>query len=355
MGTPQTPKAEGTASPPLITVLITTYNYGRFIEQTIDSVLAQEFPQDRVQIVVVDDGSTDDTAERVKKYGSRIEYYSKANGGQASALNFGISKARGEILALLDADDLFLPGKLARVAEAFAQNPSVGMVYHRLQEWNMESRERRESTFPLVSGDIHKVPERFRSYYSHPTSCISFRRESLGKLLPIPERIRMFADGYPVNLIPFLTPVLALPEVLVVYRLHGRNCYFVEENGLSLQVRKKRQKEWGVLIDCMREWIAANGWSRNDVPVRDFLARWDSYQKQEEFAINPPGRLRFFWFIVSENHVWRRSQTWKFTIFRYLTAVAALCFGYKSEGLMHTWHLRIVRGTQKLLGRPMRS
>jgi len=342
-------------STPIVTVLITTYNYGRFLEEAIDSVLTQVFPQEAVQIVVVDDGSTDDTAERVKRYGSKIEYFYQANGGQASALNLGISKAQGEILVLLDADDIFLPGKLARVAEAFVQNPKVGMVYHPLQEWDMQSGERRESNFPLVSGDIHEVPGQFHSYYSHPTSCISFRLAPLKKLLPIPERIRMLADGYPVNLIPFLTPIMALPEVLVVYRLHGRNCYFAEEKNLSRESRKKRQEEWRILIDCMREWIAANGWSRNDVAVRDFLARWNRYQKREEFEINPPGRVRFFWFVVSENHAWGRAQTWKFRMFNYLTAVAALALGYKNEGLMENWRFRIVRGMQKLLGRPARS
>src|SRR5258708_21010392 len=143
METPQAQKVEGVDSPPVITVLITTYNCGRFIEGTIDRVVAEEFPAERVQILVVDDGSTDDTAERLKRYGSRVEYFRKANGGQASALNVGIAKARGEILALLDADDLFLAGKLERGREEFERNPELGMVYHRMQEWHMDSRERR--------------------------------------------------------------------------------------------------------------------------------------------------------------------------------------------------------------------
>jgi glycosyltransferase involved in cell wall biosynthesis len=99
---------------PLVTVLIDTYNYGRFIEEAIESVLAQDFPLDEVEILVVDDGSTDDTSQRIEKYRSRIHYFCKPNGGQASALNFGIAYAKGEIIALLDADDFWLPGKLKR-------------------------------------------------------------------------------------------------------------------------------------------------------------------------------------------------------------------------------------------------
>src|SRR5271163_4980349 len=116
---------------PFITVLIDAFNYGHFIEQAVDSVLAQDFPREQREILVVDDGSTDDTAERLKKYGEAIRYLRKPNGGQASAFNFGFAAARGEIIATLDADDLWLPGKLRRVCEAFEKNADAGMVYHR--------------------------------------------------------------------------------------------------------------------------------------------------------------------------------------------------------------------------------
>jgi glycosyltransferase involved in cell wall biosynthesis len=202
-------------SAPLITVLINTYNYGRFVEEAIDSVLSQEFPLDQLEILVVDDGSTDDTQERVKKYGSRIRYLYKPNGGQASALNYGIERARGEIVALMDADDLFLPGKLTRVAEAFQENPALGMVYHPYWEWDMQTNARRDSPTRLISGDTRTAPDPFFFYVPHPTSCISLRRSFLGPLLPIPERIRMLADCYLVQLIPLLAPNLALPEPLV--------------------------------------------------------------------------------------------------------------------------------------------
>src|SRR5258706_16058937 len=101
---------------PVVTVLITTYNYGRFLEEAIESVVSQDYPQDRVQIVVVDDGSPDDTAEGVKRYESRIEHFYQANGGQASPLDLGMAKARGEIVALLDAGDLVRPGEVAPLA-----------------------------------------------------------------------------------------------------------------------------------------------------------------------------------------------------------------------------------------------
>ncbi len=250
---------------PTVTVLITTYNYGHFIEETIDSVLGQEFPQDQVQIVVVDDGSTDDTAERLKKYGSRIEYFRKANGGRASALNLGIAKARGKILALLDADDLFLARKLA-LWEEFERNPELA----------------------------REEPEKFVRYVPQPTSCITFRRSALEHLLPIPEEITMLADCYLVALIPFQAPVLAVEEYLTVYRIHGRNQYTTGEPQVSTETSRERLRIWQVVIAAMRKWLDDHRYSRKQAAVRSLLDRWKLLLQREEFAIRTPGRLQFF-------------------------------------------------------------
>src|SRR5580765_3000865 len=114
---------------PLVTVLIDTHNYGQYIEDAVESVLAQEFPREQREILVVDDGSTDDTEERLKKYSDSIRYLRKKNGGQASAFNVGFAEARGEIIATLDSDDLWLPNKLRRVCDIFEKNREAGMVY----------------------------------------------------------------------------------------------------------------------------------------------------------------------------------------------------------------------------------
>ena len=117
-------------SRPRISAVINAYNYGTYICDAIESVLAQDCPPNEMETLVVDDGSTDDTGERVAKYGDRVRYFRKANGGQASAINLGFNEARGEIIALLDADDLWLPGKIRQVTEAFDRNPNAGLVYH---------------------------------------------------------------------------------------------------------------------------------------------------------------------------------------------------------------------------------
>ncbi len=231
---------EDVAAAPILTVLIDTFNYGRFIEKAIESVLSQDFPEEQFEIIVVDDGSTDQTAQRVEKYGSRIQYFLKPNGGQASALNFGIEKARGEIVALLDADDFWLPGKLKRIADEFGKRPEAGMVYHRLLELNSETSEQKEGEFRALSGFLPDKPGELFWYVPYPTSCLAFRRKFLQQLLPIPEALRVQADGYLGVCIVFLAPILAIPECLAVYRIHGQNLYYDEEAAISPARRRQR-------------------------------------------------------------------------------------------------------------------
>ena len=325
---------------PLITVLITTYNYGQFIEQAIDSVLSQDFPLDRVQVVVVDDGSTDDTSERVEKYGSRVEYSFKPNQGQASALNVGIAKARGEIIALLDADDFFLPGKLSRIRQAFEQNPALGLVYHRLREWHMETNTYSDFGFQPTSGDIRSTPYFFSSYVTYPTSCLAFRRASLSPLLPIPENIRMLADCFLNALIPFLSPVQAVPEFLSMYRIHGNNSYYANDDNMPLEVRKARVEMWQIVVDAMFRWLADNGLTREQLPTRVFLDRWSLHVEGCLFQLTPPGRLRFFWYLMRYDSVCIQTG-WRFRAVNHFNAFGALFTGYRRFHLLDPWRSKL--------------
>jgi glycosyltransferase involved in cell wall biosynthesis len=338
-------------APSIITVLITTYNYGRFLEEAIDSILAQEFPVERVQILVVDDGSTDDTSERVRKYGSRIEYFCKPNGGQASALNFGIGRARGEIICLMDADDLFLPVKLRRIADAFERAPELGMVYHQLEEWYVQTGEHRAREFVEVSGDIHKEPERFSLYLAQPTSAISFRRSALDRLTPIPEDIRMLADCYPVSLIPFVAPILALPEILSAYRIHGKNCFTTGEEHLPLAARMSRVQMWQTVIEAMRKWLASNGYTRKQPAVRSLLDRWSILLDREEFAVAGPGRVRFFGHLFKCYRHEFRSGSWGGALVTYLDAFGALIVGHKNFPRWHKRREELTRWVARMLPR----
>src|SRR5688572_5767710 len=96
--------------PPLVSVVIPTYNYGHLVAEAVDSALAQTYPA--VEVLVVDDGSTDDTWDRLARYGDRIRCVRQANAGLSAARNTGIRAAHGEYVALLDSDDAFHPRKL---------------------------------------------------------------------------------------------------------------------------------------------------------------------------------------------------------------------------------------------------
>jgi glycosyltransferase involved in cell wall biosynthesis len=109
-----------------VSVIIPTYNYGRFIDESLKSVFDQTI-QD-FEIIVIDDGSTDDTAQRIAAYGEKLRYYRQQQKGPAAARNLGIRESKGDFIAFLDADDLWYPTKLEKQLALFASNPGLGMA-----------------------------------------------------------------------------------------------------------------------------------------------------------------------------------------------------------------------------------
>jgi hypothetical protein len=332
-------KAETAA--PCVSVLIDTYNYGQFIEQAIDSVLAQDFPLDKVQILVVDDGSTDDTSDRIRKYGSQIEYLRKPNGGQASAFNFGITHARGEIVALLDADDYWLPSKLRRIVDEFGKNPETGMIYHRLLQLNTETNETKESLFVRLAGYLPDKPSDFIRYFPHQTSCVAFRRNRLQQILPIPERLWVQADGYLGATIVFVAPVLGLPECLGTYRIHGRNLYHDSEATMTPKRRRERIAARQGIIDGTHDWLVSRGYDLRRAEIRTFLTRWQLYQESDRFMIEPPGRLQFFRHLQTYNSCYGQGMTQRLRIINRVNALGALIVGYKHFYLLDKWREKL--------------
>ena len=110
-----------------VTAIIATYNRARYIEQDGESILAQQQPV--AQLIVVDDGSVDDTAARLAKYGSRIDYVCKANGGKSSAVNLGLGRARGHWIWIFDDDDIALPDATRRLLEALDADRNADLAF----------------------------------------------------------------------------------------------------------------------------------------------------------------------------------------------------------------------------------
>lgn len=132
-------------------MVITAYNYGAYLRKAIDSALGQTYPN--IEVIVVDDGSTDDTPRIVEEYGDRIRSIRIPNSGQARAKNTGAALASGDLIAFLDADDLWVKEKIEKQVSLF-DNTNVGVVYSR-RFWMAESGQIIEQdTRPMHRGDI---------------------------------------------------------------------------------------------------------------------------------------------------------------------------------------------------------
>lgn len=113
--------------PPLVTIVTPSLNQGRWIEQAIQSVLDQDYP--RIEYLIMEGGSTDATLDVLRRYEGRLTWTSGRDGGQAQAIASGFARTRGEILAWLNADDVYLPGAVRRAVEALGASPEVGLVF----------------------------------------------------------------------------------------------------------------------------------------------------------------------------------------------------------------------------------
>ena len=206
-----------------ISVIIGTYNYGRYIEEAVDSVLAQDYAGP-IELIVVDDGSTDDTETRLAKYGRAVKYLYQENAGQGAAFNSGLKAASGELVCLLDADDAWKPEKLRLVAEAFREDPDVGMVQHFMMDVDPEGRplsqqfDSRPAYYALQ--DLLDGRASFTG-----TSGLAFRRSFLDKTLPVPDGLFYCADEYLYLAILFHSRVRSLNSVLGFKKIHGANWF----------------------------------------------------------------------------------------------------------------------------------
>jgi hypothetical protein len=214
----------------LVTIIINNYNYGSFLTEAINSALNQTYRN--VEVIVVDDGSTDTSRQLIGIYSNQVISVLKENGGQASAFNAGFAQSHGQIIIFLDADDILKPDIVQRVVEVFQNNPDIAGVQYRLEIVD----ELGQSTntvippayLPLANGDLRrKVAELLNCSSWSPTSGNAFAASTLRRILPMPETLfRLSADYYLVRANALCGPLKSLDGTGGYYRRHGANNYY---------------------------------------------------------------------------------------------------------------------------------
>jgi glycosyltransferase involved in cell wall biosynthesis len=214
-----------------LSVLINCYNYGRFVVEAIESALAQSVPP--TEVIVVDDGSTDDTSKILEEHyagHSVVRVIRQRNGGQLSAFVLAMEHASGDLLCFLDADDKYEPGHLENVTGTFAQHSDVDFVFTAHREFGDADEVVRLAPNDLTLGFSVIATLKGRVYVGSITSTLAMRRNIGLILLPVLRHVaprwRVRADDcivYGSSLAGAKKYYLATPTVL--YRIHGENAY----------------------------------------------------------------------------------------------------------------------------------
>lgn len=232
-----------------VSIIISSYNHARFVAATVESALAQTEP---AEVIVVDDGSTDGSAEVLQAYAGDVRLIRQPNAGQAAAMNRGVAESRGELLIFLDCDDLLLP-HAAEAARAALANPAAAKAHWQMIEIDAAGRrtgrllpEKRPSSGDLTETILRDGPE---AYDWPPTSGNAWRRSAVAPLFPIPaEPFRVCPDVYLAAVVPLCGPIVTVDESLSCWRRHDRNNTW----GDRFEVRLPRfRRQWDLACDAL--------------------------------------------------------------------------------------------------------
>ena len=211
----------------LVSVIIPVYNGERYLAEAVRSVLAQRY--DPMEVIVVDDGSTDGTAAVARRFDLPVRRHFQSNSGAGAARNSGVQLSQGEILAFLDADDLWLPDKLALQMAALQADSSLDMVFGHMQQFHSPelSAERKAK----LAGDRETMP-------GYHCGTLLIKRDSFLRVGPFSteRRVGEFIDWY-ARAMELELRHLMLPDVVTRRRLHDANMGIRERDSRSDYVR----------------------------------------------------------------------------------------------------------------------
>jgi glycosyltransferase involved in cell wall biosynthesis len=198
---------------PLVSVVITVFNGEKYLREAIESVLGQTYRS--FELIVVDDGSTDNSGAIAKSFASQLRYFYQDNSGQVIALNRGIELSGGYFLAFLDADDIWTEDKLMQQMEAFDNNPDADVVFGQVEQFY--SSELDENHRKRI-----RIPARImRGFFK---GCMLIKRDSFFRVGPFDTRWKLgdFIDWYGRAMDEGLKSIM-LSEVVIRRRIHANN------------------------------------------------------------------------------------------------------------------------------------
>ncbi|MCM0611829.1 glycosyltransferase [Marinobacter sediminum] len=246
----------------LVSVVVPAFNRVEYIRKTVESVLSQDYP--RVELIVVDDGSTDGTYEILLEYAEKgdlklLTHPNRANRGQSVALNRALENASGELIAILDSDDIFLPGKLRAQVDYLQAHPEVGLVYGMGEAVNEEGR----WLYNILSPD-HIEPNDPNTvlldcYFSLPVNAL-VRRSIYEQVGGFEEGFRAAQDHDMLIRIAEKTRFAFIPVKVFQYRRHG--------DSIS---NKGQRKRWENGFEILRRAQARYSYNKSTVRKRRAL------------------------------------------------------------------------------------
>lgn len=236
----------------LVSVVIPTYNRAGLIAQSIQSALAQTYRN--LEIIVVDDGSTDNTKEVVAAFGPAVQYFYKTNSGPAGTRNVGIQKARGEFVAFLDSDDLWEPDKIEKQLRCFQENPRAAMVSSNFRLIDGHGRAIKDpGSEPGYQPSDFIIKDMLRVRFPFATPAFLIRKAIFEKIGVFNEKLRISEDLDLLIRIGVNYQVGYVDEVLVSVRMHDNHLmretprYQVWLN--SVKVYRSREKEISRVVE----------------------------------------------------------------------------------------------------------
>lgn len=308
---------------PLVSIIITSYNYGIYLGKAIDSALNQTYSN--TEVIVIDDGSTDNSREIIASYKEKIIPIYQENQGQACASKAGLDISNGSIICFLDSDDIWLTKKVETVVEALNVHPNAIVAYHKVQNIDAVGRPMGKPWPPYkpIVGDISSQVARTGGWWPFPpTTALSFSRKFLCKVMNVPEaKYKICLDAYLAEISPFLGEVVGIDQFLSYYRCHDSNQW-----NDAVEVAKDKQKI-RVLQDYeLRETALNSGLKRLGIDLEVSLTDNWPYQLTK-YQLGKQGNLIYLSLLALRN-------PWEHRLFSKLKTVALLWLQQRSFSRM---------------------